>query len=98
MSKSATAQKTPADDSVAKEVAAAPATTAKGQTKPKVILTKAQDAMCKKLPTVSARIRYLTDEGYSRADITRAIPNASGDKLRYQHVRNVLEQKKKKAA
>ncbi len=44
----------------------------------------AQTKALAKLPTTSARIRYLDAEGYSRSEIA--------DKLdkRYQHVRNVL--------
>jgi hypothetical protein len=61
--------------------------------KPELSMTAAQKKVVDGLPTVSARIRYLTGEGYSRSDITKLIPNASGNKLRYQHVRNVLEQK-----
>jgi len=47
-------------------------------------LTKAQAAALTKLPTTSARIRYLNGLGWSRSQIA--------DKLqkRYQHVRNVL--------
>ena len=48
--------------------------------------TKAIDAM----PTVSSRIRYLNDQGFTRGQITKLIPNAHGGKLLYQHVRNVL--------
>ncbi len=62
---------------------------AEGQTTA-VSLSKAQKAGITKLPTVSARIRYLDSEGFSRSQITNLIPNAKGDKLRYQHVRNVL--------
>lgn len=36
------------------------------------------------LPTKSAKIRYLANEGMSRGDIARTL------KIRYQHVRNVL--------
>ena len=53
-------------------------------------LSKAQTAAVGKLATVSARIRYLDSEGFSRSDITKLIPNAGGGQLRYQHVRNVL--------
>ncbi|KKL50811.1 hypothetical protein LCGC14_2301800 [marine sediment metagenome] len=53
-------------------------------------LSKAQTTAVGKLATVSARIRYLDSEGFSRSDITKLIPNASGGQLRYQHVRNVL--------
>lgn len=55
-------------------------------------LSKTQAAKVKGLPTVSARIRYLLDEGLTRSEISRAIPNASGGKLRYQHVNNVMRQ------
>ncbi len=54
-------------------------------------LTSVQDKQIASLGTVSARIRYLDKEGYTRSEISRAIPNAKGGKLRYQHVRNVLE-------
>ena len=37
-----------------------------------------------KLPTKSAKIRAMSADGMSRADIARAL------KIRYQHVRNVL--------
>ncbi len=67
-------------------------TSAKGQPKGAHELTKAQQTKCKALSTVSARIRYLLGEGLSRSEISRAIPNASGDKLRYQHVNNVRNQ------
>lgn len=63
------------------------------ETKPELEMTAAQRKAVDGLPSVSARIRYLAGEGYSRSDITKLIPNASGGKLRYQHVRNVLEQK-----
>lgn len=53
-------------------------------------LTKAQQAEVDKLTTVSARIRYLANEGYTRGQITKLIPNAKGGQLLYQHVRNVL--------
>lgn len=55
-----------------------------------VSMNAAQTKAVSALPTVSARIRYLNDEGYSRGEITKLIPNASGGQLRYQHVRNVL--------
>lgn len=38
------------------------------------------------LPTKSAKIRALDERGYARADIARFL------EIRYQHVRNVLEQ------
>lgn len=58
--------------------------------KAELAMTAAQQKVVDGLPTVSARIRYLHGEGYSRSDITKLIPNASGGTLRYQHVRNVL--------
>jgi len=79
MSKKATATKQEAQ-----------ATEAAAESKPAVALSKAQQAAVDKLPTVSARIRYLDSEKFSRSDITKLIPNASGGQLRYQHVRNVL--------
>lgn len=45
-----------------------------------------------KLPTTSAKIRALDAEGVSRADIARKL------NIRYQHVRNVLEQDRLKKA
>lgn len=39
---------------------------------------------CDSLPTTSAKIRYLTSEGYSRGEVARLLD------IRYQHVRNVL--------
>ncbi|KKN65467.1 hypothetical protein LCGC14_0481870 [marine sediment metagenome] len=80
MGKQATAQK--------QDPAATQST--KESTDKTVELSKAQQAAVAKLDTVSARIRYLDAEGYSRSDITKAIPNAKGNKLLYQHVRNVL--------
>lgn len=44
------------------------------------------------LPTKSAKIRALAAEGVSRADIARKLD------IRYQHVRNVLEQDRMKEA
>ena len=79
MSKQATAQKQEAQT-----------TEAAAESKPAVALSKAQQTQAEKLATVSARIRYLDKEGFSRSDITKLIPNASGGQLRYQHVRNVL--------
>lgn len=58
-----------------------------------ITMTKAQQKVVDGFTTVSARIRYLTTEGYSRSEITKLIPNAKGGKLLYQHVRNVLETK-----
>jgi len=66
--------------------AVAPAPEAKAQ----VSLTKAQQKVVNNLPTVSARIRYLDGEGFTRSQITKLITNAKGGVLRYQHVRNVL--------
>ena len=53
-------------------------------------LTKAQQKIVDDLPTVSARIRYLNEQEFSRSEITKLITNATGGELRYQHVRNVL--------
>lgn len=44
------------------------------------------------LPTKSAKIRALDERGYKRADIARLL------EIRYQHVRNVLEADRMKAA
>lgn len=61
------------------------------KTEEKVLkMTAAQAKAVDGMSTVSARIRYLNGEGYSNGEITKLIPNASGNKLRYQHVRNVL--------
>ncbi len=54
-------------------------------------LSKAQQKICDGLPTVSARIRYLAAEGFTRSQTTKLITNAKGGQLLYQHVRNVLE-------
>jgi hypothetical protein len=64
--------------------------TAPAQEEQAISMTKAQTSTVKELPTVSARIRYLAEQGYTRSQITQLIPNAKGGKLRYQHVRNVL--------
>lgn len=50
-----------------------------------------QDDTLRKLPTVSARIRYLESEGMSRGDISRKLTSFEGRLVRYQWVRNVLE-------
>lgn len=47
-------------------------------------LTKEQLKKIEALQTVSAKIRYLDGEGYSRSEIAKALGK------RYQHVRNVL--------
>jgi len=47
-------------------------------------LTKAQTSAVAKLPTKSAKIRYLNSMDWSRGDIARYLG------IRYQHVRNVL--------
>ncbi len=44
-----------------------------------------------KLPSVSAKMRFLDSEGFSRGDISRIL-----DK-RYQHVKNVLDRPLKKS-
>ncbi len=56
-------------------------------------LSKAQQKTVDGMSTVSARIRFLDSEGFSRSDITKLIPNAKGEKLIYQHVRGVLTAK-----
>ncbi len=61
---------------------------AEGQ--PAIALSKAQQTAVKKMTTVSARIRYLDSQGFTRSQITKLIPNAKGGQLLYQHVRNVL--------
>ncbi len=68
-----------------------PATAASApEAKATVSLTKAQQKVVDELPTVSARIRYLDGEQFTRSQITKLITNATGGELRYQHVRNVL--------
>ena len=52
-------------------------------------LTKAQTTKLDSFTTMSAKIRYLDSLGVSRGDIGRTL------KIRYQWVRNVLEQKVK---
>lgn len=47
-------------------------------------LSKAQKTKLGKLPTTSARIRYLDSLGWSRGAIAKELGK------RYQHVRNVL--------
>ncbi len=56
-------------------------------------LSKAQQKTVDGMTTVSARIRFLDSEGFTRSEITRLIPNAKGGKLIYQHVRGVLTAK-----
>lgn len=63
-----------------------------------ISMTKAQKTQVDSLPTVSARIRYLAEQKFTRSQITKLIPNAKGGKLRYQHVRNVLVTPVAKAA
>ncbi len=47
-------------------------------------LNKAQTNALNKLPTKSAKIRYLDAKGWTRSEIKDKL------KIRYQHVRNVL--------
>ncbi len=47
-------------------------------------MNKSQKAKVNKLPTTSAKIRYLDSLGMSRSEIKDTL------KIRYQHVRNVL--------
>ena len=56
-------------------------------------LSKSQQKTVDGMTTVSARIRFLDSEGYTRSEITRLILNAKGEKLIYQHVRGVLTAK-----
>lgn len=49
-----------------------------------VQLSNGQTETLGTLPTVSAKIRYLHDEGFSKSQIAKALGK------RYQHVRNVL--------
>lgn len=47
--------------------------------------TKDQQTELDKLPSISAKIRYLDKENFTRSDIAKVMGK------RYQHVRNVLE-------
>ena len=47
-------------------------------------LTKAQNKAVADLGTISAKIRYLDAQGFSRSEIAKSLGK------RYQHVRNVL--------
>lgn len=47
-------------------------------------VTAAQQKHMKALPSTSARIRYLAEQGYSRSESAKILG------IRYQHVRNVL--------
>jgi hypothetical protein len=60
------------------------------EVKSELSMTSAQQKVVEGLPTVSARIRYLDAQKYTRSQITKLITNATGGQLRYQHVRNVL--------
>lgn len=53
-------------------------------------LSKSQSEKYQALTTVSAKIRYLNSEGFSRGDISRIMTELEGRLVRYQHVRNVL--------
>lgn len=53
-------------------------------------LSKELSAELEKIETVSNKIRFLDKHGFTRADISRILNK------RYQHVRNVLEEDKKK--
>lgn len=48
--------------------------------------------------TVSAAVKYLAKQGFTRSQIAKGGKNAKGGDLRYQHVRNILTQPAKKAA
>lgn len=50
----------------------------------KIKLTKTQQSELNKLPTTSAKIRYLDSKDYTRSEIAKILNK------RYQHVRNVL--------
>ena len=72
----------------------------KKQVKPDVVeesterqITDAQLKELGKLPTMSAKIRYLDKEGFPRNRISRDfdLKTKDGKPIRYQHVRNVLE-------
>lgn len=60
------------------------------QTKKVQTLTKTQGSVYSSLTTVSAKIRYLTAEGYDRGSVSRIMTELEGRLVRYQHVRNVL--------
>ncbi len=55
------------------------------------LITAAQKKAMEKLPTTSAKIRFLTDKcSLSRSEITKVLKYKDGRPIRYQHVRNVL--------
>ena len=54
------------------------------------LITKSQKSNLDKLPTTSAKIRFLDKAGLSRSEITKVLKYKDGRDLRYQHVRNVL--------
>jgi len=83
--------KTKAPEVVAPEVKGDVKKTQTKVEKPKPVMTAEQKKVTDGFKTVSARIRYLDDEGYARAEIPKLITNATGGPLRYQHVRGVLE-------
>lgn len=64
---------------------------AKASSSKELKMTAAQRKAVEGMETVSARIRYLAEQGYETKEIPHLIPNASGGQLRYQHVRNVLK-------
>jgi NRPS condensation-like uncharacterized protein len=65
--------------------------------KPAFKLSAEQAKAVAAIAGVSDRIRYLTKQALTRAQITQVIPNAKGGKLRYQHVRNVQVQDEENA-
>jgi hypothetical protein len=58
-------------------------------------LTAEERAHVESIQTVSARIRYLYNLGYTKSQITKLLKNAKGGVLLYQHVNNVLRQQLK---
>ena len=74
-----------------KKVEAQEATEVTTKEEKKFAMNADQTKVVAELTTVSARIRYLSKEGYTRSEITKLIPNAKGEKLIYQHVNNVLK-------
>jgi len=66
------------------EVAVEAVAVSKTSKAPAIVLSKDQEAAMAALPTTSAKIRYLNEQGFTRGQIAKFL-----DK-RYQHVRTVL--------
>jgi hypothetical protein len=54
------------------------------------------DAIMEEHKTKSAAIRFLASKGFKTGDIAKFLPGSFNGHVRYQHVRNVLNQKPKK--